>query len=412
MIDRRDILNKSISNFELKINPEYANLVPPLTDPEYNSFKQSIKNNGLWYPITINQQGIVLDGHHRFKACQELGIIPNTEVKTFDSLLEEKLYVIDCNLQRRDLNPFQKIVLTLKRKPILQELAKQNMSKGGKGDLIKSTLDTNKEVGKIAGVGKDTVRKVERILEKGSQEVINKLRQGKSTINKVYKKMDEDEKRHNYIDEAPKGDLPNGCKLILGNFIEKCRDIPDKSIHLIFTDPLYAEKDIYLYQELLDLADRVLVDGGSLVSFPNFNLPKTHEIFSSKLKFWCEVCVKHNGHINKIKGRDVYADWKPLLWYVKGDKPRIINNAFHTFIESEPPRKDLLPWAQSDIEAEYMIKNLTVENETVLDPFLGIGTFGLAALKLNRQFIGIEINPQTFAIAEGRLLMRFTKSDT
>ena len=70
------------SNPQAKINPEYASLVPELSPEEYESLKQSIKEKGLYVPIIVNQDGIVLDGHHRFKACQELGIQnPNTSNK-------------------------------------------------------------------------------------------------------------------------------------------------------------------------------------------------------------------------------------------------------------------------------------------------------------------------------------------
>jgi DNA modification methylase len=38
-----------------------------------------------------------------------------------------------------------------------------------------------------------------------------------------------------------------------------------------------------------------------------------------------------------------------------------------------------------------------------MDPMMGSGTTGLAALKLKRKFIGIEINPETFKIAKANL---------
>jgi predicted RNA methylase len=60
-------------------------------------------------------------------------------------------------------------------------------------------------------------------------------------------------------------------------------------------------------------------------------------------------------------------------------------------------------WAQSTKEAEHVIKDLTVENQIILDPFLGYGTFGIAALQLNRKFIGIEIDPEHFSNAQRRL---------
>jgi ParB-like chromosome segregation protein Spo0J len=58
----------------IKTNQEYASLVPQLSTEEYESLKQSIKENGLWVPIVVNKDGVILDGHHRYKACQELGI--------------------------------------------------------------------------------------------------------------------------------------------------------------------------------------------------------------------------------------------------------------------------------------------------------------------------------------------------
>jgi ParB-like chromosome segregation protein Spo0J len=53
-------------------------MVPELSPEEYESLKQSIMKDGLYVPIIVNQNGIILDGHHRYKACQELGIEPKT----------------------------------------------------------------------------------------------------------------------------------------------------------------------------------------------------------------------------------------------------------------------------------------------------------------------------------------------
>ena len=48
-------------------------------------------------------------------------------------------------------------------------------------------------------------------------------------------------------------------------------------------------------------------------------------------------------------------------------------------------------------------KNLTLENQTVLDSMMGTGTTGIATLKLNRKFIGIEKDVKTFEISKRRL---------
>ena len=52
---------------------------------------------------------------------------------------------------------------------------------------------------------------------------------------------------------------------------------------------------------------------------------------------------------------------------------------------------------------EYLIKTYTNEGETVLDFTMGSGTTGVAAKNLNRNFIGIELDPDYFAIAKERI---------
>ena len=52
---------------------------------------------------------------------------------------------------------------------------------------------------------------------------------------------------------------------------------------------------------------------------------------------------------------------------------------------------------------EYLIKTYTNENETVLDFTMGSGTTGVAAVNLNRNFIGIELDDKYFDIASERI---------
>lgn len=99
-----------------------------------------------------------------------------------------------------------------------------------------------------------------------------------------------------------------------------------------------------------------------------------------------------------------------MLWYVKkkGTKEQrannlAISNTLGDHIESKSPTKSLHEWEQSTVEAEYIIKNVTIESQVIFDPMMGTGTTGVATLKLNRKFIGIEQNPQTFKIAKARI---------
>jgi site-specific DNA-methyltransferase (adenine-specific) len=52
---------------------------------------------------------------------------------------------------------------------------------------------------------------------------------------------------------------------------------------------------------------------------------------------------------------------------------------------------------------EYLIKTYTNEGETVLDNCFGSGTTGVAAVNLNRKFIGIERDEKYFNIGKERI---------
>jgi adenine specific DNA methylase Mod len=71
----------------------------------------------------------------------------------------------------------------------------------------------------------------------------------------------------------------------------------------------------------------------------------------------------------------------------------VASRSISDYIDSEKPIKAFHDWEQSIIEAGYVIKYLTVENQIVLDPLMASGTTGMASLKLNRKFIGIGIDP-------------------
>src|ERR687892_312751 len=193
---------------------KYANEVVPLTKDEYAILKKSIADNGLYHPITINQHGDVLDGHHRLKVCQELGLKPDFEVKEFDDELEEELFVIDTNVARRQLSDYQKGELLLsKKKPLLEMIAKQNMSLAGKGVKDFTPLErigrVNEELARQAGMSHMQLHKIETIMEKAPEELKEQVRQGKS-INQAYQETQRLEDR-----DKPKPAPPEGQYEIL-----------------------------------------------------------------------------------------------------------------------------------------------------------------------------------------------------
>ena len=234
---------------KIKVSQEYASLVPQLSAEEYESLRQSIKENGLYVPIMVNQDGIVLDGHHRYRICRELGIEHKTLVKEFKEKLDEQLFVIDCNLKRRQLNNFQRTELALKSKSILTEIAKKNMSLGGKGSKVLETLDEKgvaEEIGKIAGVSHETVRKADKLLDSAPDDVIEKLRTGDMSISQAFAEYGRGMRRYaegiHQRREATRFEIPLYARLFESGRNEKHSDEEIEKTIRGFSDEVKIEK--------------------------------------------------------------------------------------------------------------------------------------------------------------------------
>jgi hypothetical protein len=405
---------------KIHINTEYQALVPAQTEQEYQSLKQSIKENGFWdsNPIVINSEGIILDGHHRYRACQELGIIFNSCTRiNFANKLQEKLYVINSNLRRRHLNSFQRTELALKSKPILQEIARQNESLGGKGVRNLTPLGrVDREIGKCAGVSYDTVRKVENIskvaVSQSYFELLIKLRSGRESINSAYSKIMKAQMRQELITKSAskaitaKASCNNRFQLFNNDFRQVTK-IKDNSVDLIFTDPPYAKGDLSIYSDLARFASKTLAENGSIVTyFRQYDVPAIIRYMEGAgLSYHWMLAVKLAGPFPRAYDRHIVITWKPLLWFTKGKRNAQAYDCIRDFIDSSSPNenKKSHEWAQSPVEAEHVISRLTFENQIVMDPMMGRGTAGIAALKLNRKFIGIEIDADRFAVAKSNI---------
>jgi ParB-like chromosome segregation protein Spo0J len=75
-------------------------LLPPLSPDEYATLKASISRYGVRVPSVVDQAGKTIDGRHRERACEELGINCPREVRHFDSDAERLQVAISLNAIR------------------------------------------------------------------------------------------------------------------------------------------------------------------------------------------------------------------------------------------------------------------------------------------------------------------------
>ncbi len=392
---------------------------------DIDTLADNINNLGLLQPIVINNENNgLIDGQRRILAFKSLG---KKEIPCFKVDLQKiVLGEFSANHYRKDWTFSEMVGIKRAIEPYERKKSRErkwtgkpceDSSQGGSGR-------SREKVAGFVGVSHDTLKKAEEIVNAVEEEpelyqpLLDKMNSKKISVNKAYKILKNEKARKKLLlskseeeQEKSKLEIPKSCKLILGDFIEKSqKEIADNSIDLIFTDPPYGKEYLPLYEELAKLSVRVLKPGGSLVFLVgHIILDEVFNIFNEfslrdnnlGLKYWWTLAVKHSGNHTKIYPRHVFAEWKPLLWYVKGERVNdlVVSNTIGDYIESTPPLKIEHEWQQSTVEAEYIIKNLTLENQTILDPMMGSGTTGIAALKLNRKFIGIEKNPETFEIA-------------
>ena len=178
----------------LKIDSEFHNLIPPLTPEEYAGLEQNLINEGfnstVYGCITVWDDTIV-DGHNRYEICTRNNIPYATEEKTFNSRDDAFDWIINNQLRRRNITPYQRATLALRLKPLIEKKAKENLKthteQGLQNSVKAGKIDTQKELAKVAGVSHDTIWKVEKIQEKATDEVKQKVKIGDMSVNKAYK---------------------------------------------------------------------------------------------------------------------------------------------------------------------------------------------------------------------------------
>ncbi len=191
------------------------------------------------------------------------------------------------------------------------------------------------------------------------------------------------------------------CKDIRGLTAD---DIATESIDCIITDPPYPENYIELFDTLGELAARVLKPGGSLIAMTGqLYLPQYIDNLSKHLTYhWALAYTTPGGQAAQIWNKEVNTFWKPLLWFVKGDRDgRWVSDVINTPVNAND--KQHHHWGQSVNGMTAIVEKFSIPGDVVLDPFLGGGTTGYVCKTLNRKFIGVEIDEQVASEAKERI---------
>jgi DNA modification methylase len=210
--------------------------------------------------------------------------------------------------------------------------------------------------------------------------------------------------------------------LRLGDCLEVMKTIPDKSIDAVITDPPFGigfkynqhkdqttPEEYYkwfkpIYGEIL----RVCKDGGFIAIWQaNKNFKHFWEWFGDDIRIYAGA--KNFVQLRKTPinyGYDPiimkYTSWTSPLRPIKPKRNIdffVANTA--KFVTEKSSLAGKHPCPRPIDQVQQIVKNFSLG--TVLDPFMGSGTTGVACKELGRNFIGIEISLEYYKLAERRI---------
>ena len=238
--------------------------------------------------------------------------------------------------------------------------------------------------------------------------------------------------------------------IILGNCIDVLKTIPDNSVDLAFADPSFnlnkkysmcqdkRDADEYLtwcYQWLDEMV-RITKETGSIMVH---NIPRWLTYYSvhlnekAEFKHW----ISWNA-LGGLLGKTLLPSHYGILYYVKSKTkykfydiriPHVMCRKCNEFYKDYGGKKDTIhpygtiandvwtdiyrikhnnrrdehPCQLPEPLLERLILMTTDEGDVVLDPFMGTGTTAIAAKRMGRNYIGIDMDEKYVKIAESKL---------
>jgi site-specific DNA-methyltransferase (adenine-specific) len=231
-------------------------------------------------------------------------------------------------------------------------------------------------------------------------------------------------------------------ELIQGDCLEKMKDIPDGSIDMILCDLPYGTTNckwdtIIPFEPLWSCYKRIIKDNGAIAL--TASQPFTSALVMSNIKMFkyewiwekqkptnfyqikTQPLKSHENVLIFCIGKVSYRPQGTVMVNIKNGRKNKSSNLYSKYdggnyiqtvgnyprsvvhIPTEGDKNRLHPTQKPVALMEYLIKTYTNEGDTVLDNCMGSGTTGVACKNLNRNFIGIELDPESFKIAEKRI---------
>lgn len=223
----------------LKINPDFENLIPPLSEDEFNGLEKSILEEGVREPI-VTWCGYIVDGHNRYKIATKYGLDFDTVEYDFADEAAVKLWMIRNQLSRRNLEKSQIAMLAVLEDDLVEPLRKAAHEREYSGKANPDATphqgrnpQTNDVIARSIGVGSRIVADAMKVRKSGDEQLVADVLSGKISVNKAAEQVKRAE-RQTAIDEAKAQPRSSSYVDIFNT---------DKKYRVVYADPPWKYND-------------------------------------------------------------------------------------------------------------------------------------------------------------------------
>lgn len=210
-------------------------------------------------------------------------------------------------------------------------------------------------------------------------------------------------------------------KLKQGNCLELMPQIPSGSVDLILTDIPYGEVnrvsgglrnldkgvadtfDNNLLEPICIEFSRVCKDNGSIYIFCGTKQISPIVCYLESRGFSTRVGAWNKTNPSPMNGTTVWLSGLEFCVFGRRPKATFTEHCKKALWDNPSGRSKVHPTEKPVALFERLVKASSLEDYWVLDPFMGSGTTGVAAVNIGRNFIGIEQEAKYFEIAKKRI---------
>lgn len=171
-----EVMDQDTINYD--VHP-VANLFPYMEGEPFQEFVEDIRVNGQREPVVLDEQGRLIDGRNRARACQQLGVDVKEMTYSGDDV---DSWIISHNIHRRHLTESQRAVIAAK----LANLSRGNPTGSNQYESGKESIDrippTRADAAKSLNVGQASVGRARSVIKSGNDELIKSVESGETSV--------------------------------------------------------------------------------------------------------------------------------------------------------------------------------------------------------------------------------------